>query len=243
MCHSGARPTFLGELCAPADALREDLGLTGIRLGCEHGVCGCCTILLNGAPARSCLLLAARCGGRPTSAPSRASRQGRRKNPSCTRCRKRSLRSTRSSAGYCTPGFLMLLAGERAADPGLDLDEEKLSQVLASNLCRCTGYVGVRRAAVAGGPAGREGPADPGDPAGPGDRRPDGPGRQPGRPDGPGTTRKARETRRAREGPAGPEGPGTREARETREGPPGPGDPGGPGRPGDPAGGPGYSST
>jgi len=47
------------------------------------------------------------------------------------------------------PGFLMLLAGELAADPGLDLDEEKLSQVLASNLCRCTGYVGIRRAAVA----------------------------------------------------------------------------------------------
>jgi aerobic carbon-monoxide dehydrogenase small subunit len=61
--HSGARPTFLGELCARADALRDDLGLTGTRLGCEHGVCGFGTILLNGAPARSCLLLTVQCGG------------------------------------------------------------------------------------------------------------------------------------------------------------------------------------
>lgn len=66
--------------------------------------------------------------------------------------------------GFCTPGFLMLLAGELAADPGLDLDEEKLSQVLASNPCRCTGYVGIRRAAVAAARRMRS-PAGPGSPA------------------------------------------------------------------------------
>jgi carbon-monoxide dehydrogenase small subunit len=146
-----------------ADALRDDLGLTGTRLGCEHGVCGSCTILLNGAPARSCLLLAVQCGGADIGTVEGLA-TGTPEEPQLHPLQKAFTEEHALQCGFCTPGFLMLLAGELAADPGLDLDEEKLSQVLASNLCRCTGYVGIRRAAVAAArrmrsPGGPEGPA------------------------------------------------------------------------------------
>jgi aerobic carbon-monoxide dehydrogenase small subunit len=127
-----------------ADALRDDLGLTGTRLGCEHGVCGSCTVLMDGIPVRSCLLLAVQCsqtdigtveGLAPADGlhPLQAAFAGEH----ALQC------------GFCTPGFLMLLAGELAADPDLDRHEARLEEVLASNICRCTGYVGIRRAAVA----------------------------------------------------------------------------------------------
>jgi carbon-monoxide dehydrogenase small subunit len=146
-----------------ADALRDDLGLTGTRLGCEHGVCGSCTILLNGAPARSCLLLAVQCGGADIGTVEGLA-AGTPEEPQLHPLQEAFTEEHALQCGFCTPGFLMLLAGELAADPGLDLDEEKLSQVLASNLCRCTGYVGIRRAAVAAAQRMRS-PGGPGSPA------------------------------------------------------------------------------
>ena len=127
-----------------ADALRDGLGLTGTRLGCEHGVCGSCTILLNGVPARSCLLLAVQCAGADIGTVEGLA-AGQAPHP----LQEAFTREHALQCGFCTPGFLMLLAGELAADPDLDRDEQRLTEVLTSNLCRCTGYVGIRRAAIA----------------------------------------------------------------------------------------------
>lgn len=126
-----------------ADALREDLGLTGTRLGCEHGVCGSCTVLVDGTAVRSCLLLAVQCGGAEISTVEGLADGGRLHPLQEAFTAEHALQ-----CGFCTPGFLMLLAGALAADPDLDRDEERLDEVLASNLCRCTGYVGIRRAAT-----------------------------------------------------------------------------------------------
>jgi carbon-monoxide dehydrogenase small subunit len=126
-----------------ADVLREDLGLTGTRLGCEHGVCGSCTVLVDGTAVRSCLLLAVQCGGAEIGTVEDLADGGRLHPLQEAFTAEHALQ-----CGFCTPGFLMLLAGALAADPDLDRDEGRLDEVLASNLCRCTGYVGIRRAAI-----------------------------------------------------------------------------------------------
>jgi aerobic carbon-monoxide dehydrogenase small subunit len=127
-----------------ADALRDELGLTGTRLGCEHGVCGSCTVLMNGVPVRSCLLLAVQCSQADIGTVEGLARGDRLHPLQAAFAAEHALQ-----CGFCTPGFLMLLAGELAADPDLDQDGARLEEVLASNICRCTGYVGIRRAAVA----------------------------------------------------------------------------------------------
>jgi carbon-monoxide dehydrogenase small subunit len=126
-----------------ADTLRERLGLTGTRLGCEHGVCGSCTVLVDGVPARSCLLLTVQCAGAEIGTVEGLARDGELHPLQQAFTEEHALQ-----CGFCTPGFLMLLAGELAADPELDTDPARLDEVLASNLCRCTGYHGIRRAAV-----------------------------------------------------------------------------------------------
>jgi aerobic carbon-monoxide dehydrogenase small subunit len=131
-----------------ADALRDELGLTGTRLGCEHGVCGSCTILLNGAPVRSCLLLAVQCTGADIGTVEGLA-DGTAEEPRLHPLQEAFSQEHALQCGFCTPGFLMLLAGELAAHPDLDRDEERLDAVLSSNLCRCTGYVGIRRATIA----------------------------------------------------------------------------------------------
>jgi aerobic carbon-monoxide dehydrogenase small subunit len=126
-----------------ADALRDGLGLTGTRLGCEHGVCGSCTVLLDGTPARSCLLLAVQCAQFDIRTVEGLAAEGTLHPLQRAFAEEHALQ-----CGFCTPGFLMTLAGELAATPNLDQDERRLEEVLASNLCRCTGYVGIRRAAI-----------------------------------------------------------------------------------------------
>ncbi len=125
-----------------ADALRDDLGLTGTRLGCEHGVCGSCTVLLDGQPVRSCLLLAVQCDGAEV-----GTVEGLADGDALHPLQQAFHEEHALQCGFCTPGFLMLLAGELAANPGLDADEQRLDEVLAANLCRCTGDVGIRQAA------------------------------------------------------------------------------------------------
>jgi aerobic carbon-monoxide dehydrogenase small subunit len=126
-----------------ADLLRDQLGLTGTTLGCEHGVCGSCTVLVDGTAVRSCLMLAVQCTGRDIKTVEGLA-GGDRLHP----LQEAFAAEHALQCGFCTPGFLMLLAGALAEEPDLDQDEQRLDEVLASNLCRCTGYVNIRRAAV-----------------------------------------------------------------------------------------------
>jgi aerobic carbon-monoxide dehydrogenase small subunit len=127
-----------------ADALRDELGLTGTRLGCEHGVCGSCTVLLDSVPVRSCMLLAVQCAEAAV-----GTIEGLGDGPGLHPLQAAFAAQHALQCGFCTPGFLMLLAGELTANPDLDQDPARLEEVLASNICRCTGYVGIHRAAVA----------------------------------------------------------------------------------------------
>ena len=127
-----------------ADTLRDDLGLTGTNLGCEHGVCGSCTVQVDGEAVRSCLVLTAQCDGRAvTTVEGLASADG-----TLTPLQEAFSTEHGLQCGFCTPGFLMLLDAALRDDPNLPDDTERLDEVLASNLCRCTGYVGIRKAAI-----------------------------------------------------------------------------------------------
>jgi carbon-monoxide dehydrogenase small subunit len=122
-----------------ADALREDCGLTGTHLGCEHGVCGACTVLLDGRPIRSCLMFAVQAEGAEIRTVEGLAR-GEELHP----LQQAFWDHHGLQCGFCTPGFLMLAAGALEARP--DLDDEGLREVLASNLCRCTGYQNILKA-------------------------------------------------------------------------------------------------
>jgi aerobic carbon-monoxide dehydrogenase small subunit len=137
-----------------AELLRDHLDLTGTNLGCEHGVCGSCTVLVDGVALRSCLLLALQCTGTTVQTVEGLARRGQLHPLQEAFAAEHGLQ-----CGFCTPGFLMLLAGALEAEPDLDRDEERLDQILGSNLCRCTGYVGIRRAAVRAAGALRDGRA------------------------------------------------------------------------------------
>src|SRR5881398_4195326 len=123
-----------------SDFLRHDLGLTGTHVGCEHGVCGCCTILLNGAPVRSCLMLAVQAEGHevttieglaPDGEPLHAVQQAFHECHGL-------------QCGFCTPGFVMSVVGLLAQHPSPSAQE--IEEGIAGNLCRCTGYASIRRA-------------------------------------------------------------------------------------------------
>jgi len=127
-----------------ADALRDGLGLTGTNLGCEHGVCGSCTVSVDGVAVRSCLLLAGQCDGcEVRTVEGLAGADGELSVLQRAFSAEHGLQ-----CGFCTPGFLCLLQQALDDEPELDRDAERLDEVLASNLCRCTGYTGIRRAVV-----------------------------------------------------------------------------------------------
>jgi 2-furoyl-CoA dehydrogenase 2Fe-2S iron sulfur subunit len=121
-----------------SDFVRHDLGATGTHVGCEHGVCGACTVLLDGAAVRSCLVLAVQAqDAEVTTVESLAS--GGRLHPL-----QEAFRVWHGlQCGFCTPGILMAVIGEARAGRSL---EEVVSQVLPGQLCRCTGYVNIRAA-------------------------------------------------------------------------------------------------
>ncbi|HXP73135.1 MAG TPA: 2Fe-2S iron-sulfur cluster-binding protein [Stellaceae bacterium] len=122
-----------------ADFLRESQLLTGTHLGCEHGICGACTVLLDGEPVRSCIAYAVDCEGRDV-----RSIEGLDDDPVAIALRAAFTAEHALQCGYCTPGMLVT-----ARDIVLRLpkaDEERIRLELAGNLCRCTGYVGIVRA-------------------------------------------------------------------------------------------------
>ena len=125
-----------------ADTIREDCGLTGTHLGCEHGVCGACTILVDGAPVRSCLLFAVQCEGMAIE-----TIEGMAPDGQFHPLQQAFWEHHALQCGFCTPGFLMLAKGALQEDPQLSGDA--LREVLSSNLCRCTGYQNILAAVEA----------------------------------------------------------------------------------------------
>jgi aerobic-type carbon monoxide dehydrogenase small subunit (CoxS/CutS family) len=117
-----------------SDFLRHDLGLTGTHVGCEHGVCGACTVLLDGEPVRSCLVLAAQVDGREV-----ATVEGLAPGPEKLHPLQEAFWDSHAlQCGFCTPGILMTLIPFLRENPRPDEDEVRLA--LSGNLCRCTGY-------------------------------------------------------------------------------------------------------
>jgi carbon-monoxide dehydrogenase small subunit len=121
------------------DVIRDDCGQTGTHIGCEHGVCGACTVLLDGEPVRSCLVFAVQAQGRGIRTVE-GLQQGERLHP----MQEAFMRHHALQCGFCTPGFLMLAVGALEKNP--DLNEEELLDILSSNLCRCTGYENIIKA-------------------------------------------------------------------------------------------------
>ena len=122
-----------------ADAIREDCGLTGTHIGCEHGVCGACTVLVDGAPVRSCLMFAVQAAGKPI-----RTVEGLASGDELSVLQRAFMEHHGLQCGFCTPGFLMLVTGVLEREP--DIGDEDLIDVLASNLCRCTGYQNIIKA-------------------------------------------------------------------------------------------------
>jgi carbon-monoxide dehydrogenase small subunit len=117
-----------------ADFLRHELGLTGTHLGCEHGVCGACTVLCDGLSVRSCLMLAVQAAGRDIETVESLADEAGRLHPL-----QEAFRDHHAlQCGFCTPGILMTLVEFLAETP--DPTEEQTRIALSGNLCRCTGY-------------------------------------------------------------------------------------------------------
>jgi len=131
-----------------ADMLRHDLGYTGTHLGCEHGICGACTVLLDGAPVRACLVFGVQADGaevRTVEGLADPEHDGEQLSD---------LQQAFSDhhalqCGFCTPGFLMLAEAYLAETTGTTLEEAEARELVAANLCRCTGYQGIVEAVLA----------------------------------------------------------------------------------------------
>lgn len=116
-----------------SDFLRHDLGLTGTHVGCEHGVCGACTVLLNGETVRSCLMFAVQADGQEITTV-----EGLGTMESMHPIQEAFRDSHALQCGYCTPGFLMTLVPFLEENP--DPTEDQIREGISGNLCRCTGY-------------------------------------------------------------------------------------------------------
>ncbi|MBO0826319.1 MAG: (2Fe-2S)-binding protein [Streptosporangiales bacterium] len=123
-----------------ADFLRDTLGLTGTHLGCEHGVCGACTVLLDGSPVRSCILLAAQADGHDVRTIEGVSPPGGPLSP----VQEAFCETHAMQCGFCTSG--MVLASEALLATTPHPDDAEIDEALGGNICRCTGYVQIREA-------------------------------------------------------------------------------------------------
>ena len=124
------------------DVIRDDCGQTGTHIGCEHGVCGACTVLMDDEPVRSCLMFAVQAEGHSIRTVE-GLQQGERLHP----MQQAFMRHHALQCGFCTPGFLMLAVGVLEKRP--DLDSQELVDIMSSNLCRCTGYENIIKAVCA----------------------------------------------------------------------------------------------
>jgi len=122
-----------------ADVLRHDLALTGTHVGCEHGICGACTVLVDGLPARSCLMFGVQADGRSVETV-----EGLGTVDALGPLQQAFTDHHGLQCGFCTPGFLMLVTAFLRETPSPSDDE--IREVVASNLWRCTGYQGILRA-------------------------------------------------------------------------------------------------
>ena len=122
-----------------ADVLRDDCHLTGTHIGCEHGVCGACTILVDDKPVRSCLMFGVQAEGKKI-----RTVEGLADGDTLHPLQRAFWENHGLQCGFCTPGFLMLAAGALQETP--DMSDEEIKEVLSSNLCRCTGYQNIIKA-------------------------------------------------------------------------------------------------
>jgi aerobic-type carbon monoxide dehydrogenase small subunit (CoxS/CutS family) len=152
-----------------ADLLRDGLGLTGTHLGCEHGVCGCCTVLLDGEPVRSCIILAAQADGHSVTTiegvgaggvgaggagaggvgaggvgAGGAGAGGMSRASGLSLVQEAFCEAHALQCGYCTPGMVLAVHALLAANPAPTRDD--IDEALGGNICRCTGYVQIREA-------------------------------------------------------------------------------------------------
>jgi carbon-monoxide dehydrogenase small subunit len=125
-----------------SDFLRQDLGLTGTHVGCEHGVCGACTILFDDEPARSCIMLAVQADGHALQTVEGLSSGGTTLNPLQSAFREKHA----LQCGFCTPGILMTLTAFVRDHP--HPTEPEIREALSANLCRCTGYQHIVEAVI-----------------------------------------------------------------------------------------------
>ena len=124
------------------DAIREDCGQTGTHIGCEHGVCGACTVILEGDAVRSCLMFAVQAAGKRI-----RTVEGLADGDKLHPLQEAFIAHHGLQCGFCTPGFLMLTVNMLEKNPAIG--DEELLDVLSSNLCRCTGYQNIVRAVKA----------------------------------------------------------------------------------------------
>ena len=123
-----------------SDFLRHTIGLTGTHVGCEHGVCGCCTVLIDGEPARSCLTLAVQADGAAITTVEGLAASDGELHPL-----QESFKTHHGlQCGYCTPGFLMTALPIYEQAP--EMSDEELRRAISGQLCRCTGYAGILEA-------------------------------------------------------------------------------------------------
>ena len=141
-----------------ADMLRHDLGYTGTHLGCEHGICGACTVLLDDRPVRACLVFGVQADGAEV-----RTVEGLADGEQLSDLQQAFSDHHALQCGFCTPGFLMLaeaylaenglagngLAGNGLAGSSAELTEAEARELVAANLCRCTGYQGIIEAILA----------------------------------------------------------------------------------------------
>jgi len=136
------REDAIGETTLLLDYLRETLGLTGAKRGCDGGECGACTVLIDGEPALACLTLAARCEGRKVETIEGMAGAGR-----LSRLQQAFHEKLGTQCGFCTPGMIMSAEALLRRNP--NPDEAEIRGALGGNLCRCTGYVKIVEAVQA----------------------------------------------------------------------------------------------
>ncbi|CCG01143.1 (2Fe-2S)-binding protein [Blastococcus saxobsidens] len=130
-----------------SDALRHDLGLTGTHVGCEHGVCGACTVIVDGDPVRSCLMLAVQVDGSSVQTVEGLARDDHQGGQALHPVQEAFRECHALQCGFCTPGFLMTIAaGLESRNSAQEISEEEVDELIGGNLCRCTGYANIKKA-------------------------------------------------------------------------------------------------